>query len=57
MSMIIDTYLVTWTGMDGSFHEDEINLLDKAMQHAQWLEGRGAHCVTISDSDGNEYDF
>lgn len=55
--MMIDTYLVTWTGVDGSFHEDEIDLLDKARQHAQSLEDHGAHCITISDSDGNEYDI
>lgn len=55
--MVDNQYLVTWTGMDQSYNEDEKNSLDEARQHAQCLSEHGAHCITISDSDGNEYDF
>ncbi|MGI5310362.1 hypothetical protein [uncultured Limnobacter sp.] len=50
-------YLVTWVGMDRSYHEDEFSSLENAQRHAVSISEHGGHSITLSDDEGNEYDF
>lgn len=52
-----DEYQVTWVGMDGSYNEDEFSSLERAQQHAVCISEHGGHSITLSDVEGNDYDF
>ena len=52
-----ERFTVTWLGMDGLDHEDEFTSLSEAQHHAVCISELGAHCITVSDSNGDDYGF
>lgn len=52
-----EVYEVSWTGMDGVDYVDEKHSLQEAQAHALMLSEHGAHCITITDVDGDEFGF
>lgn len=45
-------YIVTWHGMDGSFHEDEKDTMKEAQEWATYVEEHGGWGVRIEDEEG-----
>lgn len=52
-----EVFEVSWSGMDGVDYVDVKNSLRAAQDHAIMLSEHGAHCITITDVDGDEFGF
>jgi len=55
--MVEGQFLVTWSGVDGSFNETEKSCLEEAQAFAVEMSELGAHTITISDDQGTDYDY
>ena len=54
----MNIYMLYWTGMDRSEHEDEVEATEAEIKaKAVYLMEHGAHCISIVDVDGNEVEF
>ena len=44
----VDVYTLTWTGMDGSYHEEDLECTyNSALDRCTFLEEHGAHTLTL----------